>query len=97
MSKKNNQEVVVEETKVAAEETTAVVKAKEAGKGFAKKAIVFGKKALPVALAFGAGVGACIIAGAISKKSSSTDAEGSDATDDGSEWDDTLEELKSEE
>lgn len=73
MSKKNDQ---VEETKVEAtvEKTDVKIEqAKEAGKGFAKKALAFGKKALPVALAFGAGVGACIVAGAISNKSSSDD------------------------
>lgn len=84
------------ETKVeATAEETAVVQAKKAGANFGKKAISFGKKALPVVGAFAVGVGACLLAGAISKKSADEDAEV--ATDDESSWDKTLEEVSSEE
>lgn len=84
------------ETKVeATAEETAVVQAKKAGANFGKKAISFGKKALPVVGAFAVGVGACLLAGAISKKSSA-DEDTEVATDDESSWDKTLEEVSEE-
>lgn len=94
MSKKNNDQV--EEVKVETTEKTDVKieQAKEAGKNFGKKVWNFGKKALPVVAAFGVGVGACLVAGAISNKKSSSDDEIADATDEDSSWDETLEDVK---
>jgi hypothetical protein len=94
---KKVEEAKVEEAKVeATAEETAVVQAKKAGANFGKKAISFGKKALPVVGAFAVGVGACLIAGAISKKSSADEDTGTTDESD-TYWDNTLEELKSEE
>lgn len=93
---KKVEEAKVEEAKVeATAEETAVVQAKKAGANFGKKAISFGKKALPVVGAFAVGVGACLLAGAISKKSADEDSEV--ATADDSSWDKTLEEVSNEE
>lgn len=91
---KKVEEVKVEETKVEVEETK-IASAKEAGKNFGKKVVGFGKKALPIAAAFGAGVGAMLIAGALSKKSSSS-ADGSEAVADDASWDETLESVSEE-
>lgn len=96
MSKKVEEAKVETKVETTAEETTAVANAKEAGKNFGKKVWNFGKKALPVVAAFGVGVGACLVAGAISKKSSSADEDANEATADDSSWDKTLEEVSEE-